>query len=102
MTYIMVSDLVRWVTAIAGLWMIAVLVRIAFIRWRSDGWRAHVANPATLLGLAVFMGIVVSRRFDTLGQPGDRYLWVASVGSLLVFVGVMMTVHLPTKPPWRR
>lgn len=101
--YILLSDFTRWVVSIVALWLIAVLLRMSFIHWRANGWdRYRVANPITVLGICGYMGIVISRRFDSLGEPGDAYLWCSAGATVLVLVGVLLSVRFPHLPPHRR
>jgi len=107
MDYVLVSDVARYYTVSAALWIIAVALRVVWNRWRAQGWRAFVGqqqppHPVTYLGLCVLLAVAIARRFEHLGQPGDVYLWAVFTGVTLVLVGVLINIRFTLTPPWKR
>lgn len=107
--YVLVSDLARYYVVIVALWLIAMLVRLTWTRLVSCGGslrclfhRQQSPHPLSTLGLAVLMFVAILRRFDTLGEPGDVFLWLVFTGVTMVLVGVLTNVDFDTSPPWRR
>lgn len=106
--YVLVSDLARYYVVIAALWLIATLLRITWTRLRAHGGLRYIyrrqqsPHPFSTLGLAVLMFVAIVRRFDTLGQPGDFFLWTVFTGVTLVLAGVLINVRFTLTPPWRR
>lgn len=108
MDYVLVSDFARYYVVIVSLWLIAVLLRLAYTRIKDAGGLRSLTHEQdsphafSMLGLAVVMAVAVARRFDTLGEPGDVFLWVVFVGVTLVLIGVLINVRFSVTPPWRR
>lgn len=108
MDYVLVSDFVRYYVVITALWLCAVLLRITYTRVRDCGGltcihrRQRSPHPFSTLGLAVLMFVAILRRFESMGEPGDRFLWLVFAGVTLVLLGVLINVHFTFKPPWRR
>lgn len=108
MDYVLVSDFARYYVVIVSLWLIAVLLRIAYTRVKDAGGLCSMAHEQdsphafSVLGLAVLMAVAIARRFDTLGEPGDVFLWVVFAGVTMVLIGVLINVRFRVTPPWRR
>lgn len=105
--YVLLSDVTRYYVVIVALWLIAVLLRLAYLRLREYGFvgmfkRQREPHPMTALGLATLMVVSIARRFDTLGEPGDAFLWAVTTGVTLVLIGVLVNVRFTLTPPWRR
>lgn len=114
--YVLISDAARWYVVIIALWLIAVLLRITYTRMRDrarlasgaqDRLRAavsrqHSPHPFSTLGLAVLMFVAIIRRFESMGEPGDGFLWTVCAGVTLVLLGVLVNVKFTFQPPWKR
>lgn len=101
--YIFVSDAARFWTVIVALWLIALMLRLTYMRTRRLGWpavlhRQEQPHPITTIGLAFMLAITIVRRFDRLGQPGDAYLWLAFTGVTLVLIGVIINIDFSGTP----
>lgn len=105
--YVWVSDFARFYVVVTALWLIAVLIRLTQLRIREIGWRRlfkrqESPHPFSTMGLAVLMLVGIFRRFEDLGQPGDRFLWLVSVGITAVLTGVLININFTLTPPWKR
>lgn len=108
-TYVLICDVVRYYVVIAALWLVAMLVRLTWTRMRAcDGGlgclfhRQQSPHPLSTLGLAILMFVAILRRFESLGEPGDFYLWAVFAGVTAVLIGVLINVEFTLTPPWRR
>ena len=109
MDYVLLSDITRYYVVVVALWLIAVLLRLAYLRTRDYGGVRGLfkrgtpsPHPFSTLGLAVLMLGAILRRFESLGEPADFFHWLVFTGVTLVFIGVLINVRFTFVPPWRR
>lgn len=97
-------DYWRIAVAAAALWLAFLVLRMAWVRWRTPSER-HRTHPATHVSFALLLGTVATRRVENIGLPPDAYLYVTSTAVILGLVGVLRRVRLsrgrrpgPTRP----
>lgn len=104
----MLSDLTRYYVVISALWVTAVLLRMLYLRASASTSlpeffsRTTTPHPLSVAGLIILMMVAIARRFNSLGQPGDAFLWFVTAGVTLVLAGVLMTMQFTLAPPWAR
>lgn len=105
------GDVARWSTAFMAAFLIAVLLRLTWVRARRYGWahqfahpESRMAHPATTLGLVGFLGIGMVRQLSLLGHTPDGFTVAILCATLLTGYGVWVNKPLTFdfRPPWRR
>lgn len=103
MSYVLLSDVVRYTIVISTLWLIALWLRLAWLRVTAHGWGGtEYPHPLLSGGLIFMLLVLIARRFDNLGKPGDAFMWAVLAGMIALIVGTMQSVKINWTPPWRR
>lgn len=85
------ADLVRLVMGTAALWLGALLLRIAWTRWRDHDLYPHIA---LYLSYALTMMLLCALRISHIGNPPTWDLWVAVVIVALGLWGAVRSVRI--------
>lgn len=92
MDYVLVSDLVRYYVVVLTSLLLVMFLRLGLQRAKAQGWgRGEHPHPLVGIGLTLIFLNIARRRFDSLGEPGDAYLWSGAVGATLITTGLALT-----------